>query len=48
MGFKHIEAHGEADKLCAALVKKIKYMVFLQKIWIYLLTDVLLYLDILV
>ena len=26
MGFKHIEANGEADKLCAALVRKIKYM----------------------
>ena len=24
MGFKHIEAHGEADKLCAALVRKNK------------------------
>ena len=31
MGFKYIEAIGEADKLCAALVRKIKYMEYYRR-----------------
>ena len=42
-GIEHITSSGEADSLLAELVIKKKHLHVFQMIWIYLLTDVLLF-----